>query len=217
MKSGVVALAALGFLGLSGAALAQTAPPPARTGFQMDIRTGYSVPMGSAFNGTKLSDTTSGEVPFLVDIGAKVIPQLFIGGYTGFAIGGAGGASKASCEARNADCLTLRFHLGVEAQYHILPAGRVNPWLGYGLGIESFGQSRTVNGLSTTLTMSGFEFARFMAGVDFRVHRVFGVGPFVDLSMASFNRMSDGSNSATITDSATHSWLTFGARFVFFP
>ncbi|HEY0469735.1 MAG TPA: hypothetical protein VGC79_36345 [Polyangiaceae bacterium] len=215
MKLGVVTLTTLGLVGLSATALAQT--PRARTGFQMDIRTGYSVPFGSAFNGMKLSDTSSGQVPILVDIGAKVIPQLFVGGYTGFAIGGAGGDFEAGCNASNADCLTLRFHLGVEAQYHILPAGRVNPWLGYGLGFESFGQSRTVGGVSTTRTLSGFEFARFMGGVDFRVHRVFGVGPFVDLSMASFSRVSNGSSSTSITDRATHEWLTIGARFVFFP
>jgi hypothetical protein len=67
----------------------------------------------------------------------------------------------------------------------------------------------------------GFQFARFMGGADFRISRVFGVGPFVDLSMATYTRQTteiDGvSVKADITESAVHEWLTFGVRFVFFP
>jgi hypothetical protein len=215
MKFGVVALGAVGLLGLSSVALAQTPRP--RTGFQMDIRTGYSVPMGSAYGGKKLSDISSGQVPFILDIGAKVIPELFVGGYFGLAFGGAGGAEKTNCNRLNADCVSVGIHLGVEAQYHILPAGAVNPWLGYGLGFESFGEGRTVNGVSTSLGLGGFQFARFMGGVDFRVTRVFGVGPFVDLAMASYGTSNDGSVSVDIPETRTHQWLTLGVRFVFFP
>jgi hypothetical protein len=219
MKFGVTALAAIGIVGLSGAAVAQTPPP--RTGFQMDIRTGYSVPMGKAWGVAKLdnqlSDISGGQVPIIVDIGAKVIPELFVGGYLALAFGGPGGRLKDDCERMNADCASVAVHAGVEAQYHILPGRAVNPWLGYGLGFESLGIGRTVNGVSTSAGFSGFEFARFMAGVDFRITRVFGVGPFVDLSMASYGTYNDGSTSRTIPETATHEWLTLGARFVFFP
>src|SRR6478752_7181846 len=56
MKFGVIALGTMGLLGLSSAALAQAETPKARTGFQMDIRTGYSVPLGSYQNGLNLWD-----------------------------------------------------------------------------------------------------------------------------------------------------------------
>ena len=206
----------MGLLALSSVALAQE-PPKARTGFQMDIRTGYSLPMGNFREGYKLSDVSSGQVPIMVDIGAKVIPQLFVGGYFGLSFGGAGGISKDSCNASNADCLTVGVNFGVEAQYHILPAALANPWVGYGLGFQSLGLSRTVSGVSTTMSAAGFEFARFMGGVDFRVSRVFGVGPFIDLSMASYSKFDNGSQSVSIDDTAVHEWLTLGARFVFFP
>lgn len=212
MKIGVSLLGTIGLLGLSSAALAQT--PPARTGFQMDIRTGYSVPMGSAQANVDLSNMVSGQVPIFVDIGAKLIPQLFIGGYFGLGIGGAGGTSKDACNANGWDCSAVTVHIGVEAQYHILPAGFVNPWVGYGLGYESLGLATSKNGVTNSTSVGGFEFARFMGGADFRVSRVFGVGPFVDLSMATY---SSGSNGATIQNTATHEWLTLGARFVFFP
>ncbi|HKO50613.1 MAG TPA: hypothetical protein VJV79_22975 [Polyangiaceae bacterium] len=223
MKLGVGALGTMGLLVLSSVAFAQT--PPARKGFQMDIRTGWSMPMGTAFGGgqgltpsdTRLWEITSGHVPFIVDIGAKVMPELFVGGYFGLGFGGAGGKTLDACEASHSDCSTVDLHFGVEAQYHILPAGLANPWIGYGLGFESFGLRQSANGISRTTTLTGFEFARFMGGVDFRITRVFGVGPFIDLSMASFSRISDGDNSQSIDQTRTHTWLTFGARFVLFP
>jgi len=223
MKFGVVALGAIGLLGLSGVALAQTPAP--RVGFQMDIRTGYSLPMGKA-NGPmpvvglpeqQLSDISSGQVPLFVDIGAKVIPELFIGGYFGLAFGGAGGTTKAACELNRVDCLTVDVHFGVEAQYHILPAGQVNPWIGYGLGFESFALGRSVGGVTVSEGYSGFEFARFMAGVDFRLSRVVGVGPFADLAMTSFGSYNPGSTSVSLPETGVHEWLTLGVRVVFFP
>jgi len=189
----------------------------------MDIRTGYSIPMGKVQGGAtalpagaqgglndglNMSDVVSGQVPFILDIGAKVIPQLFVGGYLGLGFGGAAGALKESCPS----CNSVSIHFGVEAQYHILPEAFVNPWIGYGLGFESMAV-----GDSNSIGWGGFEFARFMAGADFRINRVFGVGPFVDLSMATYSTFNDGSNSVSVTETGTHEWLTLGARFVFFP
>jgi hypothetical protein len=224
MRAGVVILGTIGLCGLSSVALAQTPKP--RVGFQMAIRTGYSVPMGDALGSdpaaarsapAKLSDVSSGQIPVLVDIGTKVIHELFVGVYFGLGFGGAGGSDKDYCARNHADCQTIAFHFGIEAQYHILQAGAVNPWLGYGLGVETLDLDRRINGVSRSQTFSGFEFARFMAGVDFRVQRVFGVGPFVDLSLASFSTEGDGSTRINITDTSTHAWLTLGARFVLFP
>ena len=206
MKFGVITLSTLGILGLSNLALAQT--PPERVGFQMDIRTGYSLPMGSFVKDVDLSNAVSGQVPFIVDIGGKPIPELFIGGYFGLGIGGAGGQLKDNCP----NCNSVGLHFGAEVQYHILPAGFVNPWIGYGLGFES-----SAVGDSSSIGFGGFEFARFMGGADFRINRVFGVGPFVDLSMATYSTVSDGDTSVSIPETATHEWLTLGVRFVFFP
>ena len=147
--------------------MAQTPPP--RVGFQMDIRTGYSLPMGTAAETLAMSDVVSGQVPLIVDIGAKLMPQLFIGGYLGFGFGGAGGRGKTNCDANGFDCTAMDLHIGIEAQYHILPAGAVNPWIGYGLGWESLSMSTSAGGVTRSSSVSGFEFARLMGGVDFRV------------------------------------------------
>ena len=208
-----------GLLGVSGAAFAQQVPPP-RVGFQMDIRTGYSIPMGNAFSGvaqSKLSDSVSGQVPVIVDIGGKVIPELFLGGYLGLGFGGVAGSIKQACDAINASCLAVGVHLGVEAQYHILPGGSANPWLGYGLGLESLGFSISQGNTTQSASYSGFEFARLSGGVDFRISRVFGIGPFIDLSLARYSTFHDGNDDIELTNKATHQWLTLGARAVIFP
>ena len=212
MKSGLIARGTIGLLALASVALAK-APPP-RIGLQIDIRTGYSLPLGTAGDHVELSDVVSGQVPLIFDIGGKVLPELFVGGYLGFGLGAAGGAGKVECEANGLDCRVLELHIGVQAQYHILPAGPVNPWLGYGLGFESLGRTVSKDGATSSTSIGGFELARFMAGVDFRVTPLFGVGPFVDLSLASFSSVSNGGK---INEKAMHEWLTLGARFVFFP
>jgi hypothetical protein len=58
-----------------------------------------------------------------------------------------------------------------------------------------------------------------MAGVDFRLTRVFGVGPFADLTVGQYSTTSvDGTSADVPSDQkAAHLWLTIGARFVFFP
>jgi hypothetical protein len=217
MKIGVVVFGVSGLVAFSSAAFAQAAPP-ARVGFQMDVRTGYSVPMGSVDQGEKLSDFASGQVPLFIDIGGKVIPQLFVGGYLGFGFGVTKGALKQECDADNASCSVLTLHLGVEAQYHILPDAFANPWIGYGLGFESLAFTEAVGGDSSSASVTGFEFARFMGGVDLRLSRAFGIGPFIDLSVAQYSREHvDNGGDADIPNKATHEWLTLGVRAVFFP
>jgi hypothetical protein len=213
MKIGALVLCSLGSLCFVAVASAQV--PRARVGFQMDVRTGVSVPLGNAQQGGKMSDLASNQVPILMDIGGKVIPELFLGGYFGLGFGGAAGQTKNYCDVNDFTCVAVSLHLGIEAQYQIIPAGRVDPWLGYGFGFESVAVSQGNN--SDDVGYAGFEFARIMAGVDFRVNRVFGVGPFFDLAMGQYSTISQGSVSQDITASATHEWLTFGARFVFFP
>ncbi len=216
MKYGVVVLGILGLLGTTGAAFAQEVPP-ARVGFQMDIRTGYSIPMGSVDKGDKTSDFFGGQVPIIVDIGGKVIPELFVGGYFGLGFGNTSGALKQACDDNNASCLAIGLHIGVEAQYHILPHASANPWIGYGLGLESLAFQVTQGNTTQSASFSGFEYARFSGGVDFRVSRAFGVGPFVDFSMGQFGSVHSGDTTQDITDKAAHQWLTLGARFVIFP
>jgi hypothetical protein len=205
-------------------------PPKARVGFQMALRTGYSQPLGglrdrepneTATNSLAMSDFVSGQVPLIVDIGGKVIPELFVGGYLGLGFGGPAGLQADECSRLNAGCVAVAFRLGIEAQYHIQPGDPVNPWLGYGIGLESLGVGGTVNGQSQSISFGGLEFAHFMGGVDFRLSRVVGLGPFLDFSMGEYTtnsiRQGNAQASMDLTQTKMHEWLTLGIRVVFFP
>ncbi|HEX5098761.1 MAG TPA: hypothetical protein VFV94_04645 [Polyangiaceae bacterium] len=186
-------------------------PPPAQVGFQMALRTGYAVPLGKAEDDLDMSDFASGQVPIFVEVGGKPIKHLFLGGYMGFGFGGPAGFLKEACNGR---CSAASFRLGIEGQLHMLPAALANPWLGYGIGLESVAVGTSGD---DSIAFAGVELARFSAGVDFRLTEVFGVGPFVDFSMGNYSSISLGDVSVDIPHTTLHEWLTLGARFVFFP
>jgi hypothetical protein len=113
-------------------------------------------------------------------------------------------------------------------QYHVLPAAQINPWFGYGLGFEftdvsqSGGSEDGPGALSRSAWVSyqGFEFARLMAGADLRLHRVVGVGLFLDLTMCNYSRVTtmDGDQiTGEVSEPTLHEWFTLGVRGVLFP
>src|SRR5882757_871929 len=142
MKTSLFFLFVATGLGVAIRASAQEGPtgaaagtPKARVGFQMALRTGYSVPMGHATGaaGGEMSNAYSGQVPIFVEIGGKPIPNLFIGGYLGLGFGGAAGGFDTFCSTFNATCVAVDARFGAEIQYHMLPDQMANPWIGYGI------------------------------------------------------------------------------------
>jgi hypothetical protein len=203
---------------------APSGAPPARVGFQMALRTGYSLPMGQERDAPNadMSNFFAGQVPIFVELGGKPIPNVFVGGYLGLGFGGTAGQIRGLCDQANMTCSVLSVHIGAEFQYHVLPKGEINPWFGYGIGYESTGILMAQGGQSGTVSVTGLEFARFMGGVDFRVSQVFGLGPVVDLSLGNYSRVRSDIPGEPVVDQdlepqAMHQWLTLGARGVFFP
>jgi hypothetical protein len=197
--------------------------PPARVGFQMALRAGYALPMGRLTDAPNadMTNVFSGQVPLFVEIGGKPSAHLFVGGYFGLGFGGPAGVQKDQCDTLNANCVAVGIRLGAELQYHILPEGSANPWLGYGIGYESIALSGSSGGRTQTVSVGGFEYAHFMGGIDFRLNHGFGIGPVVDFSIGEYSHAHYDSGTTTtdedIQKKATHEWLTLGVRFVFFP
>jgi hypothetical protein len=198
--------------------------PPARVGFQMALRTGYAIPMGKANGGVRgdMSNLFAGQVPLFLEIGGKVNRYLFIGGYLGLGFGGTAGDLKTICESSGTTCVAIGARFGAEIQYHILPDRMANPWIGYGIGYESTGVSMSSGGQTGTISDNGFEFAHFMGGVDFRLSRAFGIGPFLGLSIGQYRRYhyevtGSPTQDGDIVEKATHEWFSAGVRAVFFP
>lgn len=209
-------------------------PVPARTGFQMDMRVGWSVPSGraSGASGDTLAGRYSAQVPLIFDLGAKVSPKVFVGGYLHFGLGTNGNDARVDRQCTDRDnnldnnikCGAFGFHIGLLAQYSFSPAAKVDPWLGYGIGFETGTQSieDTVAGRTEQTTSSGLEFARLTGGVDFRLVKAFGIGPFLSADFGRFTHTRTDVNGEATYDGnvpapAVHWWITLGARFVLFP
>lgn len=154
----------------------------------------------------------SGEVPVITDIGWKVIPNVFVGGYFGFGIGGASGFEAAV----NTFCGSASYRMGLEGQYQFLPDAAINPWLGYGIGFEWIG----LECANSSASAEGIEFGHFMAGLNVRLSRIIAVGPLVDFSLGEYSTFeTTGAAMSTngIAQKALHEWLSIGGRVVFFP
>ena len=196
-------------------------PPLGRTGFQLGIRTGASFPMGQVVRDTDLADVYGWQIPLFFDIGGKPNKHLFIGGYTGFALGGSSDGPQ-GCGTSATSCASFSARIGAQIQYHIAPDERVNPWIGYGIGYQYLSLAVTRAGRDTTQSVDGWEYGRFMAGLDIRVTRGFGIGPYVDFTIGEYSNQHARSDfgitqSGDINRSAAHFWLTIGPRIVFFP
>jgi hypothetical protein len=195
-------------------------PPLGNTGFQMAFRTGATFPAGRLRGDTELADVFGWQIPLMVELGGKPNKHLFVGGYVGFGLGGSS-SGPGGCGVGATECVSFSARVGFEIQYHIAPDDRLNPWLGYGIGYQSISLSRTNNGRETTDRASGWEYGRFMAGLDVRVSKSFGVGPFAELSVGEYLSESSTQNgfgsSNDIIQSRPHFWVTIGPRFVMNP
>jgi hypothetical protein len=198
------------------------------------MRTGVSIPLGEATGAPRddLRQRYSAQVPFVLDLGAKILPELYVGGYLGFAVGAEGADNRVEelCDDNDADgenqiaCSAYTLRIGIEARYYLNPDGTLDPWLSYGIGFESASQSIDDNPRrrSEKTTVTGIEFARLGVGFDWRASRVFGLGPLFELALGRYGGTRTEVNGVTTFDGtidrgAVHGWATVGVRGVFFP
>jgi hypothetical protein len=212
---------------------APTPPPLGHHGFQLAIRSGVALPFGSA-NGSSfglsnpppehwsssMSDLSGWQIPLTIDIGGKPNPHVFIGGYISYAMGQTAGRLADACDRLPLDCYSSSFRIGAQIHYVFSPHEWVTPWLGYGIGYSWFSAGDGVRDVS----LRGFEFAHFLGGVDIRLSRTLGIGPFVDWSIGSYGHQDlaasppqTGAVSGDIPNRAANYWLTIGPRIVFLP
>ena len=192
-------------------------------GFDAGLRAGYGVPFGKATGaGTRdMNEGITGIVPWWVDVGYRLTPNVFVGAYFQYGIGFVGSGLSDLCDINGVDCSTRSIRLGGQVHYHFVPEGRADPWLGYGFGYEwwNLGVRDPAEQLSTTAR--GLEFANFQAGLDFYAAPHY-LGPFVSFSLDQFDSVDacSGAPGATCTvlgdgevqEKSLHQWLLFGLR-----
>lgn len=189
------------------------------TGFEIGGRAGLGFPFGNRQDAdqSNLSYAVTATFPLQLDLGYRLIPRLMLGGYAQY---GPGFTATDACTKLGVDakCDAQDVRVGIDAQFHFAPHGKVDPWLGPGIGYEwlilttEFAGQRT----ETSSTGKGLEFLSVQGGLDFSRW-----GPFFAVSFGEFSSYSGSCSgqcagvvpkSGNINDKALHEWLVIGAR-----
>jgi hypothetical protein len=204
-------------------------PPPApaarhpveSTGFQLSLAVEGQGPLGRVSRtGPQLRDVVEGEGAVALELGAKPVPELFLGVLVEGAAGNQGRTLRTTCRARENDCITTTGRIGVLARLYLTPGGARTGWVAIGTGVESTSTTAFLRGTTekvSELTATGWEIARGSLGYDFRLSPAVGVGVYVAASVAAFDTFK-GSLAGTATGGrSAHGWLGAGVRAVMFP
>jgi len=169
-------------------------------------------------------------VPLELGLGAKIFAAVYVGAYLTLGVGSEGSdvTTEGHCESGNdidddVSCSSVTVHAGLEARYGFMAAESMNVWLGYGFGVTTASQRISDAGrYDETSTAQGVDFARLSGGLDFRLRRGFGLGPFAVVSVGRYSHERTTINeivtfSGDIHDPAMHAWVSLGLRMVIFP
>ncbi len=190
---------------------------PAHKGFQMALSFGYSIPFGEVDASLSQSKFISSDLPLMLEMGYKATPHIYFGGYVGYGFADGGRMVDELCLSSSVTCSSSTLRIGFNVQYHIFPAEKVNPYIGFGMGYESASFTASGPGGTAEVIARGFEIARFTAGADFRTNSVVGFGPYVNLGLGTYTSLDDGYRSVPIADAQFHGWYTVGVRMTLFP
>ena len=230
----VTLLAAALVAAAPNAAPAAELPAP---GFEIGARVGYAFSagnIGAVANGTdeKLSDFVSGQWPLWLDVGYRLTPSLYLGGFFQYGFGAVNEDEQTGCRNANVNCSASDIRVGVMGRYQFAVGGPVLPWLGLGVGYEwgSFSVSGPVLGVDSDIetSRSGFEFANLQAGADYYLAPRVTVSPFISVSIGQYQSVSTTTTIGTTTTTTTtteedlakkslHQWILIGVRFGFMP
>jgi opacity protein-like surface antigen len=182
---------------------------------ELGARLGYSLPAGSTMGNESLSDGFSGQLPVQMDVGYRINPHFYVGAYgqLGYAF------PKGDCSVPGVSCSGLGTRLGINAQYHVLPDAKFDPWIGVGTGYEWLTAKMSGGNQTASATAHGFELVNLQIGGDYRVSKQFAIGPFASLSLGQFSKQSTSINgqdlSGDIQNTALHEWITLGVKGTF--
>ena len=211
-------------------------PANARMGLQFGGRIGYAFGVGDVYPGLSVSDASNGALPLTVDLGLRILPEIYVGLYGSWA-NVFTKTNAISCPP-GYDCTADDWRFGLELDYHFMPHRRhLDPYVGISGGYEVLHTS--VSGPTTvqtplgpasgtanaSITDRGWEFVALTFGLDLRVCRWLGAGPFFQASVNAYNVHSgtetvivagtSTSTSVPDTDHDAHGLFQLGLRGTF--
>ncbi len=210
------------------AVLAAVALPTAsHAQFTLGFRSGFAPAMGEAYSvngsGAKMSDVMAGQVATQLDAAFRITPEVALGAYASYGFGVIGGDLQTTCDDYGLDCTAQVVRVGLQATYSFTRLSpRFVPWLGVGFGWEWAGYriegTGTFTGLAAEENLDGWELTLLQLGGDWRIGRVFALGPYVAYSLGQYTSgtvEATGDPTVHVFDQAdheTHQWLSFGVR-----
>jgi hypothetical protein len=170
-----------------------------------------------------MSDTLSGMVPIWVDLGYRYSPLFYAGAYLQYGFGSLNTGSKSpaqGCTSSGASCSMNDLRTGIEVDFHLIPDGVLDPWLGVGVGVEIQNFSASGVGGTGSIQSVGYEFVNAHLGGNWNITPDLTLGPFVSFSLDQIQTVSaqspDGSpvpgTNVVISDRAIHEWFLIGVR-----
>lgn len=193
-------------------------------GFTFGVRAAYALPFGDATSGQRLSGLTTGAAPAQLEVGWRFDERWQAGAYLSYGSAFLGSDARDSLRARGAR--HVRGHseqrLGLQGFYTLPHQGRLAPWVGLALGLEStrYAQAHLAEGDRATVGFLGVETA-LQAGADWKLSRRMEAGPFLAVHGGRyFSRLErteedDKERVRGVRSPAPHGWLELGVRGTF--
>jgi hypothetical protein len=179
---------------------ASTDLPVQGSGFAFSVRAGFGLPLGLASGGdgeteVRLKDIANGLIPVQLDAGLFLGSSFYIG--ASFQYGRvllATDCPEPPVGSVGSGCSATDLRFGVNASFHLPTSGRWSPWLGGGVGYESFKPGR--------FAYKGFDF-NVQGGADYHFSGPVWVGPFAMFTRGEYSN---------VNDKEPHTWLMGGLR-----
>lgn len=205
MRGYILGFAAAALLAV-GQASAQVPPVPAPPqGMSVGARAAWAIPAGTLLGTSSLASSFSGAVPLQLDVLYRFDRHFSAGAWFAYAP-----ASAKNCPPGDS-CSGTGTSFGLQIFYTLDAQGALRPWFGFGMGYEWLKLEQTSAGVTSSTTLSGFQWANLQVGGDFSLTARFFLGPYAALSFATFSESSPG-GSIPSTDRHLHDWITVGLK-----
>ncbi|HEU4409342.1 MAG TPA: hypothetical protein VFS43_29050 [Polyangiaceae bacterium] len=159
-----------------------------------------------------------GAAIFGAELQFNLVPKFTLGGY--LELGGV--TRNGHCPSGVDECGDGIFRLGLSGHYHARPGKGVDPWFGVGAGITALGFSdKLYDGSRKNVTYVGFDLLNLQAGLDFRLGRVFSLGPYIAFNNGVYTGVATEArgdaggrtrDSDRLASPTWHTWTTLGVR-----
>jgi hypothetical protein len=204
-----------GILTAATPALAQQGEEADTDGLEIGLRVGYGIPLGTLAGNTKLSDLMTATIPFVFEIGKRFNSDYTVGLFFQYAVGLVKNGDTSGCGNGMPSCSSADYRFGIEGLYRIKVPGAFTPWIGFSVGYEILTIGQTLDGIDSSMSLRGFQYAALEAGGNLRLTPTVSLGPYVSYSFGQYSTVSTSGGDQDVTNSGIHSWLQLGARTTF--